>query len=273
MRRETFKKWGKRIAVDLLVICVVQYGIALVVCYFRLDAMMFHPHEPGYTWQTAHIINIGTPASPIAAYWRPATNATATLLYSHGNAEEIGDQTELLDALAQSGMNVLAYDYPGYGLSAGKPTEQGCYDAAEHAYAFLTRDKQIPSSTITVLGRSLGSGPACYLAEKYPVKGLIFESGFLSAPRVVTRVRLLPVDPFPNSHRIRHISCPKLFIHGTEDAVISFWHGQKMYERSAGTKEFRWVQGAGHDDLLLALGFNNYVALIHSFALKNTLSH
>lgn len=273
MRRKTYKKWVKRIAFDLLVIVIAHYGIALLISMFRMNAMMFHPHEPGYTWETPHIINIGTPAAPIAAYWRSVTNATATLLYSHGNGEEIGDQTDLFDALAESGMNVLAYDYPGYGLSAGKPTEQGCYDAAECAYAFLTRDRQIPPSTITVHGRSLGTGLACYLAEKYPVKGLIFESGFLSAPRVVTRIRILPMDPFPNSRRIQHISCPKLFIHGTEDTVVAFWHGKKMYERSTGMKECRWVQGAGHNDLLPVLGFKNYLSLIHSFTVKNSLSH
>jgi len=122
MQRATLKKWAKRIAIDLLIIVVAQYLLMLVICLFFMDAMMFAPHPPGYTWQTTSIIDIGEAGKPVAAYWRPATNATVTLLHSHGNAEEIGDLMDIFDGCADAGMNVLAYDYPGYGLSAGKPT-------------------------------------------------------------------------------------------------------------------------------------------------------
>jgi fermentation-respiration switch protein FrsA (DUF1100 family) len=271
MQRATLKKWAKRIAIDLFIIGLAQYGIMLVICLFFMDSMMFAPHPAAYTWQTPSIVDIGQAGKPVAAYWRPAANAIVTLLHSHGNAEEIGDLTDIFDACATEGMNVLAYDYPGYGLSAGKPTEKSCYEAAERAYVFLTQNKGIPPNTIIVVGRSLGSGPACYLAEKYPVKGLILESGFLSAPRVVTRYRMLPLDAFPNAKRIKHISCPKLFIHGTADPVISFWHGRQLYELSGGVKNFRWIQGAGHNDLQLTLGLQNYGALIRDFSgMKST---
>jgi abhydrolase domain-containing protein 17 len=266
MQRATLKKWAKRIVLDILIICVVQYLIMLAICLFFMDGMMFAPHPAAYTWQTPCIIDIGSPGEPLAAYWRSSTNATVTILHSHGNAEEIGDLTEFFDSFAQSNMNILAYDYPGYGLSAGKPTEKSCYEAAERAYAFLTQKQGIPPSSIIVLGRSLGSGPACYMAEKYQVKGLILESGFLSAPRVVTRYRILPVDAFPNAKRIPRITCPKLFIHGTADPVIPFWHGKHLYGLSIGAKEFYWVQGGGHNDLQAVIGVETYTALIKKFA-------
>jgi hypothetical protein len=266
MQSATLKKWAKRIALDIVIICLAQYGIMLIICLFFMDSMMFAPQPVAYTWQNPSIIDIGSSGKPLAAYWRPATNATVTLLHSHGNAEEIGDLTDIFDGCAAAGMNVLAYDYPGYGLSAGKPTEKSCYEAAERAYAFLTQKKGIRPETIIVVGRSLGSGPACYLAEKYPVKSLIIESGFLSAPRVVTRYRILPLDAFPNAQRITKITCPKLFIHGTADPVIPFWHGRQLYSLSGGKKEFFWVQGAGHNDLQLTLGLDNYSALIKKFS-------
>jgi abhydrolase domain-containing protein 17 len=104
------------------------------------------------------------------------------------------------------------------------------------------------------------------LAEKYRVRGLILDSGFLSAPRVITRIRLLPQDPFPNIARIEHISCPKLFFHGTEDSVIPFWHGKKMYELSKGSKLYHWVSEAGHNDLIHFFGLNHYKAVIKKFS-------
>lgn len=263
--KRAIQKWAKRIALDCLLIAVAQYLIVLLACMFLLNSILFQPHAPEYTWQTPYIINIGDQGKPVAAYWQPQTNAIATLLYSHGNAEDIGDLTEVFNALAQSGISVLAYDYPGYGLSGGKPSENGCYEAAETCYSFLTIQKKITPENIIILGRSVGSGPACYLAEKYPVRGLILESGFLSAQRVITRVCLLPIDTFPNIERIKAISCPKLFIHGTHDSVIPFWHGKKMYELSPGMKQHHWVPGAGHDDLLLYTGLENYTKLIKKF--------
>jgi len=271
MTKAMLHKWAKRIARDLFIICLAQYGILLILGFFFIDGIMFSPQPPAYTWQTSFITNIGSQEKPLAAYWQPATNATVTILHSHGNAEEINDLADIFDALVQTNINLLAYDYPGYGLSAGKPTEQGCYQAAETAYRFLTREKGISPETIIVLGRSIGSGPACYLAEKYPVKGLILESGFLSAPRVVTRYRLIPVDPFPNANRIPRIACPKLIIHGTKDPVIPFWHGQKLYEISSGEKVFYPIQGGGHNDLQLRMGYDIYADLIHKFV--NRQSH
>ncbi|MEI7945292.1 MAG: alpha/beta hydrolase [bacterium] len=268
MTRETIKKWVKRIVINCVIICVAQYVIGILFCMFLMNTILFHPHPPDYTWQTPHIINIGDASTPIAAYWQPQTNATVALLYSHGNAEDIGDLTELFNAIAQAGISVLAYDYPGYGFSGGRPSEKNCYETAEKAYSFLTTQKKIKPENIIILGRSLGSGPACYLAEKYPVSGLIVESGFLSAQRVVTRIRLLPMDTFPNVERITNISCRKLFIHGTHDSVIPFWHGKKMYELSGGMKQYHWVPEAGHDDLLLCIGEKTYTKLIKEFSGK-----
>jgi hypothetical protein len=161
---------------------------------------------------------------------------------------------------------VLAYDYPGYGLSAGKPTEKSVYASAEAAYRFLTERRNIAPSDIIVLGRSIGSGPACYLAEKYPVGGLVVEAGFTSAPRVLTRIRILPFDPFPNIRRVPNIACPKLFIHGTADDVVPFSHGKALFAAAREPKTTRWLDGAGHDDLMLVLGDDYFKTLNALFA-------
>ncbi len=265
MNMSNVKKWIRRIAFDFVLICGGLYLIAFSVCAFKINSVMFYPHKAEYTWQTPNIINIGDAKEPIAAYWLPHPGASNVILYSHGNGEDIGDLSGVFQTISEAGISILAFDYPGYGLSDGRPTEMGCYASAEKAYQFLTLTQHVSPDRILVLGRSLGAGTACYLAEKYPVAGLIFESGFLSAPRVVTRVRLLPFDPFPNIRRIKRISCPKLFLHGTQDSVIPFWHGQKMYELSPDPKRHMWVNGGGHDDLVYVFGGNRYRSLIKKF--------
>jgi|GEM_PF-77266 len=249
--------WAKRIVINLAIIYV---GATLVGGYM-INSMMFHPHAPTYSWDDPHVVNIGTAADPIAAMWLPNAETNKVFLYSHGNAEDIGDLAGVLQGFQRAGFSVLCYDYPGYGLSAGKPTEKSVYASAETAYCFLTERRKIAPSDIIVLGRSIGSGPACYLAEKFPVGGLVVEAGFTSAPRVLTRIRILPFDPFPNIRRIPNIDCPVLFIHGTADDVVPFSHGKALFEAAYKPKEHLWVEGAGHDDLMLVLGDDYFKAL------------
>jgi pimeloyl-ACP methyl ester carboxylesterase len=252
-------------AIDLAVICVGLYLLCCVFGLFMINALMFHPPAPSYSWDTPDVVNIGGEAAPIAAMWFPCAGTDKVVLYSHGNAEDISDFTGIGMDFTQAGFSVLCYDYPGYGLSVGKPTEQSVYAAAEAAYRFLTGRCGIAPSDIIVLGRSIGSGPACYLAEKFPVGGLVLEAGFTSAPRVMTRVRALPFDPFPNIRRIPNISCPKLFIHGTDDSTIPFSHGKALFAAAKAPKTFLEVGNAGHDDLILVLGEKDYFKVLRTF--------
>jgi fermentation-respiration switch protein FrsA (DUF1100 family) len=242
--------WAKRIALNLAIICVAQYLIICAFVLFKINDAMFHPFEPDYSWDTPHVVNVGDETTPVAAIWIPNAETNKVFLYSHGNGEDIKDLESIFKDFAKAGLSILGYDYPGYGLSAGKPTEQSVYESAETAYRFLTERCGIAPSDIIVLGRSIGSGPACYLAEKFPVGGLVVESGFTSAPRVVTRIRILPFDPFPNIRRIRNISCPKLFFHGTDDRVVPFSHGKALFAAAKEPKTHIWVGGAGHDDVM-----------------------
>ena len=260
------RAWTKRIAIDAAIICVGLYAIGCTYGMFRINSIMFHPPPPGYSWETPDIVNIGDDASPVSALWLPCAGTNKVFLFSYGNGEDIGGLMRVFKGFPSAKLSVLCYDYPGYGLSTGKPTEQGAYAAAEAAYRFLTARCGIAPPDIIVLGRSLGSGPACYLAEKFPVGGLVVLSGFTSAPRVVTRVRILPFDPFPNLRRIGNISCPKLFIHGTDDDTIPLSHGKALFAAAQEPKAHLWVDGAGHDDLIWFWGEAKFLEVLHAFA-------
>jgi fermentation-respiration switch protein FrsA (DUF1100 family) len=88
-----------------------------------------------------------------------------------------------------------------------------------------------------------------HIAARRPAAGLILQSSFLSAFRVLTRIPLLPFDKFPNYKDIRHVHCPVLIIHGQSDTVIGSWHGKKLYDLANEPKKYFPVNGADHNDL------------------------
>ena len=151
----------------------------------------------------------------------------------------------------------MAYDYTGYGKSNGTPSEINCYADIEAAFSYLTQVRHIPHESIVLYGRSLGSGPSCYLAQKTAregrsIGGVILQSPLLSAYRVAFDFRFTMVgDRFPNIDYAPHIQCPVFIIHGTQDEVVPFWHGQELF--LALNQKWRarpfWVQGAGHNNI------------------------
>jgi len=128
------------------------------------------------------------------------------MIFSHGNAEDIYLVQTWLQSyfLKQVEVNAVVYEYTGYGESNGKiPLDQSLYDDIETVYIYLTENLGIDPNSIILFGRSIGSGPSCFLAEKYPVAGLILHSALMSALRVVFNLRwTLPFDKFPNIDRI-----------------------------------------------------------------------
>jgi hypothetical protein len=210
---------------------------------------MFQPQAPGYKDSDEIIKLTSSGGAKISAKYLPNPAATYTILFSHGNAEDIGDDEVMLEGIGAAGFAVFAYDFQGYGTSTGKPTERHAYDDAEAAYSYLVNTLHVPPDRIIVFGRSLGGGPATELAVRHPVAGLILESAFTSAFRVMTRVSILPFDRFDNLKKIKKVKCPVLVMHGTRDSVINPMLGKQLYAAAKDPKQFLWVQNAGHNDL------------------------
>ena len=223
-------------------------SLLVVACGFS-DRFIFQPPPPSYQAEAPNLVLLDDEKGKVAAFYYPPPEGGPVLLWSHGNAEDIGGPRLLHRDLAAHGLGLLAYDYPGYGLSEGRPSEKGCYRAAELAWEFLATHKGIPPGNILVVGQSVGSGPACYLAEKHHPAGLALISPLLSIYRVVMPVPLFPGDKFRNIERIPNIDCPLLVIHGPKDEVIGYRHGRKLYELHDGPKRFVEIPEAGHNDL------------------------
>lgn len=246
----------------LLLIPLTGYGTLLYFALFKSDEKMFFPPPATYS-DASTIIKLKTKDGiQISAQYLKHPQAEYTLLYSHGNAEDMGLILPVLREVYQQGFSIFTYDYQGYGTSQGLPSEQGSYADIASAYQYLTTELSIPPNQVIAHGRSVGGGPTLWLATEYPVAGVILESTFVSAFRVVTQIPLLPFDRFPNLARIRQVSAPVLLIHGVEDDLIPIWHSKELYQAAPDPKAFLWLEGAGHN----TVGGESYLKAIQEFA-------
>ena len=180
----------------------------------------------------------------------PGGPGKPTLLYSHGNAEDLGGVVPLLSPWHDQGFGIFAYDYPGYGQSTGKPTEASCERAIEAAWSHLTESSHVAPATIVVVGRSVGSGPAVWLCTGKQPAGLVLISPMMSVYRVRLPAPIFPGDRFPNLDRMPDIHCPLLVVHGEADSIIRPRHGQRLHQAHPGPdKTLLLIPGAGHNNL------------------------
>ncbi len=244
---------ARRIVVGIVRVLAAVYAIVLALVWGCANSMMFHP--PQGTTDGPEIRKLLTRSGrKISALYLSNPEAEYTILFSHGNAEDLGTCEDFLQEARMRGYNILGYDYQGYGTSEGKPTEANTYDDITAAYDYLTETLGTRPERVLVLGRSIGSGPSVWLATQRPVGGLILDGAFTSTVRVVLRASILPWDPYDNLARIGGVRCPILSIHGRQDRVIPFSHGQALFARANEPKMSLWVEGADHNDLLEVAG-------------------
>lgn len=250
--------------IPILQYIIIGYLLLGAGFYFLSDFIMFQPPRANYQ-DSSIIIKIPVEnGTKLSAIYLPNPKAKYTILFSHGNAEDLGQLYPFLQLFHQQGFAILAYDYEGYGTSEGNSTEKNTYHDIQAAYQYLTKTQGISPNRIIVFGRSLGTGPSVYLANESPIKALILESPFVSAYRVYTVIRIFPFDKYPNLDRISHLQIPLLVIHGTKDSIIPAWHGKKIFEASNGFKQAYWVKGADHNNIY-DIAQENYWLAIHHF--------
>ena len=177
------------------------------------------------------------------------------LIISHVNAEDVyGVHDWALKSLCHYvNVNIIMYEYTGYGTNNQETftcSEQYCYNDIDAVYKYLTEQLNVPPNRIVAYGRSVGSGPSCYLAEKQKIRGLIINCGFLSVFRVIFKFRFtLPGDLFPNIDRMRNIECPVCVFHSIKDEIIPFYHGKELYKASKNKFQPLFIDGTSHNNI------------------------
>jgi abhydrolase domain-containing protein 17 len=244
----------KRLVFSIIGGLVLSYVGLLLYGTMFAERMIFLPPVTEYRDTSSTVKLRSRDGVEISAVYLANPQATHTILFSHGNAEDLGTLTPELEDMRALGFSILAYDYHGYGTSGGKATEKNAYEDIDAAYNYLTEALKVPPDRIIAHGRSLGGAVAIDLASRKPLGGLIVESPFVSAFRVVTGYRIFPFDKFRNVDKIKYVRCPVLIIHGRQDEVIPFWHGERMFELANEPKRNYWVDGAGHNNLKVVAG-------------------
>ncbi|XP_038695916.1 alpha/beta hydrolase domain-containing protein 17B-like isoform X2 [Tripterygium wilfordii] len=189
----------------------------------------------------------------VAVYFRNP-EAKLTMLYSHGNAADLGQMYDLFSELSlHLRVNLMGYDYSGYGQSTGKPSEQNTYADIEAAYRCLLEKYGAKEEDVILYGQSVGSGPTLDLATRLPrLRAAVLHSPIMSGLRVMYPVkRTYWFDIYKNIDKIPIVNCPVLVIHGTADDVVDWSHGKQLWEHCKEKYEPLWIKGGNHCDLEL----------------------
>ncbi|XP_058103997.1 uncharacterized protein LOC131247988 [Magnolia sinica] len=192
--------------------------------------------------------------SKIVAFYLRNPYARLTVLYSHGNAADLGQLYDLFVQLKINlRVNLMGYDYSGYGASTGKPSESNTYADIEAVYQRLETEYGVSQEDLILYGQSVGSGPTLHLAARLPrLRGVVLHSAILSGLRVLCHVKCtLCFDIYKNIDKIQRVKCPVLVIHGTEDDVVNWFHGNGLWQLAREPYEPLWIKGGGHCNLEL----------------------
>ena len=192
----------------------------------------------------------------VSGWWLPSDNPlAATMLYSHGNANNIGANAHEAARFQKAGLNVFIYDYRGYGESTGgPPREQLVYEDAERAWTYLVADRKITPADIVIYGHSLGSAVAVDLASKHPDAGALIVEGALTSiaelademwPGKVLPVRLILTERFDAISKIGSVRVPTLILEGEADHPQ---RARRLYDAAREPKTLALIPGGGHED-------------------------
>lgn len=180
-------------------------------------------------------------------------SARKVVLFCHGNAGNISHRLPTAVMFAGQKIDLLMFDYRGYGLSDGEPGEQATYEDALGAYKWLIDEKKYKPSDIILFGRSLGGAVSIDLAGKVKCGGIIVESAFTSAVEVgkkafpILPIGLLLKHRYDSIGKISTIDCPKLFVHSPQDDIIPYEMGRALFETAQQPKAFYDIFGRHND--------------------------
>jgi hypothetical protein len=157
------------------------------------------------------------------------------LLFAHGNAELIEHWPEFFLPLTRSGIGVYLVEYPGYGRSEGLPSQKTIVETFVAAYDHIIDHPDVNPGSVVFLGRSIGGGAVCALAEKRKPAAIILMSAFTSVSRMAMKFGVPGFfirDPFDNLKTVESLDRPLLVIHGKHDEVIPYSHGVNLSKAS-----------------------------------------
>ena len=208
------------------------------------------PQDIGLEYESLRLETVD--GEQLHGWFVPAQAARATLLFCHGNAGNISHRLESLRIFNELGLNVLIFDYRGYGQSTGKTSEAGTYRDADAAWRYLLDERRLAPQDIVIAGRSLGAAVAADLASRTAPAAVVLESAFISVPAMAAEIYPWLPPGLPGLYRydtrakLAQITRPLLIVHSRDDEIIPFAHAQTLFAEAGGPKQFLELSG-GHN--------------------------
>ena len=255
----------------LLILTILYLLICGAACWFQRK-LIFLPGgaavpPPGDLGIDAERVAIMTGDGVTLEGWWGRGGSPYTLIWCHGNAGSLLNRAAEFRELMAAGFDVLLFDYRGYGNSEGSPSAEGVKRDALAVFDFL-KGRGVPEDRIVAYGRSIGSGPASFLANRRPLAGLVLVQPFTSLKAMAKHaypflpVGLLLFERLDNAAELARYEGPLLVMHGDRDDIVPFAMGKALHD-GAMTKDKTFVPLAGGD--------HNGLSFTHGEAMREAL--
>ncbi|MCB2182513.1 MAG: alpha/beta hydrolase [Desulfobulbaceae bacterium] len=251
----------------------ICFGASLLIKQSRFiyypDRTLFStPKEIGLKYES--ITFSASDGVQLSAWLVPAEPSMGIVLFCHGNAGNISHRLETIEIINRLGYSIFIFDYRGYGMSEGTPSEEGTYRDVEAAWNYLLKHQKVEPSEIILFGRSLGGAIASWLAARTTPKACILESCFSSVCDMAASLypflptRLLCRFSYNTLENSGKISAPLLVIHSPDDDVVPFSHGREIFNHANEPKTFLQISGNHNNGFLVTgkryeNGLNNFL--------------
>lgn len=246
-----------RVVIGIILTVVIGYLAVVAYMYIRQRDMQYSPAGDIVALDDTALTNAEAVSIPttggamLGGWYAPPTDGLPVILFYKGNTGTFSEDHERFERFTAQGYGFLAFDYRGFPASPGEITQTNMLEDSVAAFDWLAA-KSVP---ILIWGRSIGSGPATYVASVRDADALLLETPFLSAVTVAAErypylpVALVMLDQFPSNQWIADVEEPVFVAHGTGDKTIDVSNGQRLYKLAPNPGGI-WIEpGAGHSDL------------------------
>lgn len=253
------------LAQSLFLALIALIAVGLSGCgrlfFYPQQRLLRTPTEIGLAYE--NVLFPGPEDSQLNGWFLPARGAaTATILFLHGNAENISSHIAAVYWLPAQGFNVFLFDYRGFGQSGGRPGVENANADAQAALDYLRSRGDVDAARLIIYGQSIGGAIALYTAASNPgvFKAVIEESAF-SSYRDILREKLSAIwftwpfqwlagtmtDHYDPIDAVRHLDgTPLLIVHGDKDRIIPLQHAYRLYQAAVGEKTLWVINGGDH---------------------------
>jgi pimeloyl-ACP methyl ester carboxylesterase len=274
------RKWARIRKIGLRVLAAgatLYVGMTLFALAIESD-VVFDASRPDQEWidkpdPSIQDVTLHSADGAMHAWYCAPERPDAAILVCHGNAGNLSFRGHnMVELRKRFNAAIMVFDYPGYGLSEGEPSERGCYAAADAAFDWLVQEKGFQPQQIIVYGESLGGGVAVDIASRRPVSALVLVNTFANLPEVAQRIYFwLPAvalmrNRFDSEKKIHSVQAPIFITHGTGDRLIPFEHSLRLLAQARSPKEFLAREGKGHRDPLS----DEELDCIHAFLITHS---